>query len=338
MTLDAGTCLTLFLGCLAVVPVLGAIVWSGYVYQVQRAQIRLLQEEKDGLARRLDETQQAANIPTAFLTGFEPPAIPPERLADLQQLTRRLGDIQAIPSLPLLPSVRFLADEYLNLAVGYYHLKNYEKVIELLNKALQLDPGNAPLYYSNRGVAYAYLSQHEQALKDYDRALELKPDFPEALVNRGNAYDELGQYEWAIQDYDKALEFKPDDYEALTNRGAAYDHLGQYERAIRDYDKALELKPDCHQALNNRGLAYAYQGRHARGIQDLKRALGLKPDDPSKRYNMACVYSLMNKPDEALKWLREAIDLDQKFRDMAKSDSDFDNIRDDPRFKELVGE
>ena len=39
----------------------------------------------------------------------------------------------------------------------------------------------------------------------------------------------------------------------------------------------------------------------------------------------------------ALEHLRRAIELSEEFRSYAKDDSDFDPIREDPAFKELVG-
>jgi tetratricopeptide (TPR) repeat protein len=54
-------------------------------------------------------------------------------------------------------------------------------------------------------------------------------------------------------------------------------------------------------------------------------------------YNVACCESLTGQRTEALEHLRRAIELSKQFRDYAKSDSDFDAIRDEPAFKELVG-
>jgi tetratricopeptide (TPR) repeat protein len=130
---------------------------------------------------------------------------------------------------------------------------------------------------------------------------------------------------------------RPDPWKYLSE-GNLHFNLRQYEKAVQTYNKALDLKPDLLEALVHRGYAYDQLGQHERAIQDYHRAFELKSDDPTPRYYIACSYSLMNKPDEALKWLREAIDLDQKCRDEAKTDPDFDNIRDDPRFKELIGE
>ena len=57
-------------------------------------------------------------------------------------------------------------------------------------------------------------------------------------------------------------------------------------------------------------------------------------------YNLACLMSLSHKEEnkpEAFENLKLAIELDSEFRESAKTETDFDFIRDDPRFVEIVG-
>ena len=54
-------------------------------------------------------------------------------------------------------------------------------------------------------------------------------------------------------------------------------------------------------------------------------------------YNLACVESLAGHKEDAVRHLEMAIAGAEMFRDMAKQDSDFDNVRDEPAFRELVG-
>ncbi len=54
-------------------------------------------------------------------------------------------------------------------------------------------------------------------------------------------------------------------------------------------------------------------------------------------YNLACCESLAGRPADAIEHLLHAIEVSEKFRGLAKSDSDFDPIRDEPDFKKLVG-
>ena len=53
--------------------------------------------------------------------------------------------------------------------------------------------------------------------------------------------------------------------------------------------------------------------------------------------NTACCESLAGRTADAVEHLRRVIDVWDGARDLAKSDSDFDPIRDDPAFSELIG-
>ncbi|TAG17948.1 MAG: tetratricopeptide repeat protein [Oscillatoriales cyanobacterium] len=147
--------------------------------------------------------------------------------------------------------------------------------------------------------------------------------FEQALL-----YRSAEDYAKAIASYDKALEFKPD---------SALDDLGRLEDAIASYDKALEFKPDKHDAWNNRGIALRNLGRLEDAIASYDKALEFKPDDTSAFYNKACCYALHSQIDQAIQNLQQAINLNpDEWREMAKTDSDFDSMRSDVRFQALI--
>ena len=54
-------------------------------------------------------------------------------------------------------------------------------------------------------------------------------------------------------------------------------------------------------------------------------------------YNVACCESLAGRTADAVDHLRRSIEMSERFRAYAKEDSDFDPIRDEPAFKELIG-
>ena len=62
------------------------------------------------------------------------------------------------------------------------------------------------------------------------------------------------------------------------------------------------------------------------------------PEHPTLLYNLACCESLAGRSGDAVQHLRAAIDLREEFRPMAAEDSDFDPIRDQPAFTDLLGE
>jgi tetratricopeptide (TPR) repeat protein len=54
-------------------------------------------------------------------------------------------------------------------------------------------------------------------------------------------------------------------------------------------------------------------------------------------YNLAYCESLAGRPADAIEHLRHAIEVSEDLRRLAKTDSDFDPIRAEPAFEELVG-
>jgi hypothetical protein len=74
-----------------------------------------------------------------------------------------------------------------------------------------------------------------------------------------------------------------------------------------------------------------------RAIAILENVLERHPGNETALFNLACCESLAGRTDDALEHLRGALE-HAPFRESAKTDSDFDPIREDPRFVDLVGE
>ena len=79
-------------------------------------------------------------------------------------------------------------------------------------------------------------------------------------------------------------------------------------------------------------------GEYAEAVERGREAIAASPQYGLLFYNVACCESLTGQSADALEHLRRSIELSEQFRDYAKKDSDLDAIRDEPEFKELVGE
>lgn len=78
-------------------------------------------------------------------------------------------------------------------------------------------------------------------------------------------------------------------------------------------------------------------GEHEQLADRLDTALADDPPYWGIHYNAGCIYSLAGRKEKALAHLRRAMELSENAGEMAKSDTDFDPIREDPGFQELVG-
>jgi quercetin dioxygenase-like cupin family protein len=78
-------------------------------------------------------------------------------------------------------------------------------------------------------------------------------------------------------------------------------------------------------------------GKYAEAADRGRELIEENPGYAGLLYNVACCESLAGRTADAIEHLRGAIERSERFRSFAAGDSDFDPIRDEPAFKELVG-
>jgi tetratricopeptide (TPR) repeat protein len=78
-------------------------------------------------------------------------------------------------------------------------------------------------------------------------------------------------------------------------------------------------------------------GSYAEAAERGREVLDANPQYPELAYNIACCESLAGRKADAIRHLRIAFDAHPPMREFAAGDSDLDNIRDEPGYKELVG-
>ena len=78
-------------------------------------------------------------------------------------------------------------------------------------------------------------------------------------------------------------------------------------------------------------------GRYAEAADRGRELIEARPDQPYLHYNVACCESLAGRTAHAIEHLQRAIDMWEGCRDMANEDTDFDPIRDEPAFRNLIG-
>jgi tetratricopeptide (TPR) repeat protein len=77
-------------------------------------------------------------------------------------------------------------------------------------------------------------------------------------------------------------------------------------------------------------------GEYAEAADRGRELLEVHGQYPGLAYNLACCESLAGRTTDAVEHLRQAIEQSEQFRPYAKDDSDFDPIREEPAFKELI--
>lgn len=127
----------------------------------------------------------------------------------------------------------------------------------------------------------------------------------------------MGKYEEAIKDFSEAISLSPQYPDAYVQREYAKSFLKDYEGWV------------------NRGISSTALGRYKEALDYYDRALRYNTDDDTAWYNKAAIYALQGNVSSAVEHLKQAIKLNPERKEDAKTDPDFDSIREQPEFKEL---
>jgi len=153
-----------------------------------------------------------------------------------------------------------------------YSQSKFDKMIEICNQEISLNPANSYLYFS-RGNAYSALNNFQSAISDYNKAIELDSNNITAYLNRANAYLGQADFNRAIADYNKAIELDPNNDAAYHGRGYVYLQINDFVSAISDFSKSIALVPNDAFKYHNRGNAYFRMNDFDNAILDYSKAI-----------------------------------------------------------------
>lgn len=129
-------------------------------------------------------------------------------------------------------------------------------------------------YYASRAAAYTMLREYDKALADLNKALETRQTV-EIYFQRAILYAGLQNSEASKKDFDQVLKMKPGFAAAHLMRGSIAYREGDFKAALTDFDAAVKSSPKYAQALYARGLAKKKTGDESGGEKDLAEARGI---------------------------------------------------------------
>jgi adenylate cyclase len=210
--------------------------------------------------------------------------------------------------------------------------------------SLDLDPELAEAH-SARGLAVSLSKQYEQAEKEFQAALQLNPKQFEAYYFYGRTCFVQGKLEEAARLFELAESVKPEDCQAPSLLAFISRTLGHkqkckdaHRRTLAKVERSLEFNPDDSRALYLGASALAELGDREKAFEWARKSYSLDPEDPYIVYGIACFHSQLGKIDEALDYFEKAVRAGFTQLEWINNDSDFDPIRDHPRFKAILAE
>ena len=164
---------------------------------------------------------------------------------------------------------------------------------------------------------------------------DIKQDNLEKIWKIG--YDEFfaKKYEQAIETENKVIKEDPTFYKAYAVLGIALAYNGDFINGMKQIDESLKLKPDYGYARFNKALANELFGHYDEAIKWYKKDLEVENFEWSY-YGIASIYGRKGDVNNTIKYLKLAIDINPNIKNTAKGEEDFDNVRQSTEFKKLV--
>jgi adenylate cyclase len=219
---------------------------------------------------------------------------------------------------------------------------NAGKAQEASNRAVELDPDSAEAHAS-RGIALSISKRYDEAKEEFEKAIALNPKLFEAHYFYARDCFAQGKFEEAAALFADASAVNPNDYQAPSFQSMALKELGRIEesvaashRAFQAASKHLEMHPDDARALYLGASDLVEIGETEKAKAWADRALDTDRNEPAVLYNVACVYSQIGDKDRGISLLNEAVENGFGYRAWLENDNQLENLRDDPRFIELL--
>ena len=220
---------------------------------------------------------------------------------------------------------------YLLGKIVYWYEWDWAAAEREWKRANELDP-TYPAYYP---VYLMAIGRFDEALKAQEAVLRRLPLDLNMNMDSAALLLQAGQTDRSIEQTRKALELDPNFWWAYQVLGLAHERKKQYAEAIAALEKACAVD-NSPWNLGYLGAVYGIAGKHA----DARRVLGELKEISKRRhvspYNMAVVYAGLDDKDQAFEWLDRAYEAHSIGMPLLKIETVLDNLRSDPRFKDLL--
>jgi tetratricopeptide (TPR) repeat protein len=244
------------------------------------------------------------------------------------------------------PNYAKIFDLLKHLAVAYNSQTEYEKSVDLLDRAITLEPKDPEVwnllglalastrdfvaaqqslayarelstdpndgrfnYTLNLGFALYYVQRYDEAAHMFSEALKIY-DRAEAHAGLGDCLFQNGDHSGASREYENAIQDDSGWASPHVDKGDLFLANCDYDLAAFEYNKALELDPHLAAAYNSMGNLYLAQNDLERAGSFYDMAQKLAPRYSSPHVGKAVCGRLKRGDAEAIKELNQAIEID----------------------------
>ncbi|MFQ5771385.1 MAG: tetratricopeptide repeat protein [bacterium] len=197
-----------------------------------------------------------------------------------------------------------------NGAKLYIQQNDLDKALSVLLKEInERNPNNEDAWYL-LGYVYARQKNYAKMMEAFNKAVELKPKFKDKgiKINKDTGPQFHSQFGTEMilriiwgNAFNAAVKYFNDGVNAADDS----TRINDFEKSIENFKTASIIMPDSLLAFRNMAAAMLNIGRYEESIEPLQQALAHKPDDVEVRTMLAQVYMTSEKDSLALPILEQ---------------------------------
>ncbi len=292
-----------------------------------------------GLKKAIDFFQRALNEGPNYAPAY----------AGLADTLALLGFYGYAPPRDVMPKAKEAARKALALdpdlaeahaSLGYVHVMfdwNWDQAVREFQQAFKLSLTYGPARYWHSILLFGP-GRWDDAIAELKLGLEYDPLSVYMQAHLGVTLLCAGRWAEAVRECSKALEWDPNFLSARCALGASYYFLSQVDDAIRELQGAVEGSGRDQWALAYLGAVYSASGDSGRAEHILRELEERRKREYISALHIATIYTQLGQLDDAFQWLEEAYQERSAFIFFVHRYPFIgtDNIRHDPRFKDLM--
>lgn len=216
------------------------------------------------------------------------------------------------------PKSESLLDLWRLKARDAYCQKKWPETVDAYRKTLELDP-DWPEAYGAIGEALFSLNRSEDSLPMLQKSEALDPGNATTHVLLGKIFQDAGKTPNAIAEFEWAQRLRPDDQDVVYHLLRLYRQSGDTANASLTVQRLKDLSASRYNeslseakasGLNRAGLELEKQGDLPAALNKFDQAVAADPTNPIFQRNAALVLCKQGRSQEAIRRLRDILDLD----------------------------
>jgi Tol biopolymer transport system component/serine/threonine protein kinase/tetratricopeptide (TPR) repeat protein len=207
---------------------------------------------------------------------------------------------------------------------------------DLIKRAIELNPNYATAHQWNC-LHLASEGRFEEAVREAGRALQLDPLSPGIYQSLGMALYQARRFPDSIKQLHRSLELDPNFVLSRWVLGWALVETREFEESIAELKRATLLTDNSPPILAALGVAQAaanHKSEARRILAKLERAATKRYVSP---YHLALIYTKLGETEQAFASLERAIAMRDAWMIWLGVEPQFDPLRSDSRFSQLLG-